>query len=64
MVYLPGFGVAVSSDDISTPSMEKQLRENDMPIVARIHDDRLLLCVRTIGEEEVQTVADAFEGME
>ena len=56
--------MAVSSDDISTPSMEKQLRENDMPIVARIHDDRLLLCVRTIGEEEVQTVADAFEGME
>ena len=64
MVYLPGFGVAISSDDISTPSMEKQLRENDLPIVARIHDDRLLLCVRTIGEEEVPTVANAFEGME
>ena len=29
-------------------------------VVARINEDRLLLCVRTIAEDELETVAEAF----
>ena len=31
-----------------------------MPVIARINDDRLLLCVRTIMEDEFETVAEAL----
>ena len=61
MVYLPGYAVAVTSDAVTAQGLERMLRRNRVPIIARIHDDRLLLCVRTITEEEVNIVADAFD---
>lgn len=60
MVYLPGFAVAVTSDAMSTQKLETALRGSSLPIVARIHDDRLLLCVRTIAESDVEIIAQAF----
>ncbi len=63
MVYLPGFAAAITSDTKSAQHLEELLRENELPIIARIHDNQLLLCVRTICEEEVSTVAAAFEEM-
>lgn len=63
MVYLPGFAVAVTSNTMSTQGLEERLRANGIPVVARIHDEQLLLCVRTILEDEVVKVAEAFSGM-
>ena len=63
MVYLPGFAVSVRSDSMTTAALETALRMNDVPVIARIHDDRLLLCVRTIQESETGTVAEAFKEM-
>lgn len=63
MVYLPGFAVAVTSNTMSTQGLEERLRANSIPVVARIHDEQLLLCVRTILKDEVEKVADAFSGM-
>lgn len=63
MVYLPGFAVSVRSDLMTTAALETALRMNDVPVIARIHDDRLLLCVRTIQESETGTVAEAFKEM-
>ncbi len=59
MVYLDGYAVAVSSDK-GAEKLEKMLRKNSTPIIARIHDDELLLCVRTIAAEEIDVVAKAF----
>ena len=63
MVYLPGFAVAVTSDAMSTQKLETALRGSSLPIVARIHDDRLLLCVRTIAESDVEIIAQAFTAL-
>lgn len=63
MVYLPGFAVAVTSNAMSTQGLEERLRANSIPVVARIHDEQLLLCVRTILNDEVVKVADAFAHM-
>lgn len=62
MVRLPGYAVAVTSDGSTTKGIERLLRKNDMPVIARINDDRLLLCVRTIMEEEFEEIAKALIG--
>lgn len=62
MVRLPGWAVAVSGSGRSADSIERRLRKADVPVIARIHEDRFLLCVRTIAENEIGTVADAFRG--
>jgi L-seryl-tRNA(Ser) seleniumtransferase len=61
MVFLPGFAAAVSMDGVSTKSLERLLRKNDVPVIARIHEDELLLCARTIRDCEIDTVAEALE---
>lgn len=60
MVRLPGWAAAVSDADRSADSIERRLRKADVPVIARIHDDRLLLCVRTIFENEFELVAEAL----
>ncbi len=61
MVRLPGWAVAVSDGKKSADTIERSLRKADVPVIARINEDRLLLCVRTIAEDELRTVADAFK---
>ena len=61
MVRLPGYAVSVTSKSDTTKSLERRLRKQPKPIVARINEDRLLLCTRTISECEFATVAAAFE---
>ena len=60
MVRLPGWAVAVKDGMKSADRMERKLRKADVPVIARINDDRLLLCVRTIADSELDTVARAF----
>ena len=60
MVRLPGWAVSVKDGMKSADRTERRLRKADVPVVARINDDRLLLCVRTIADSELETVAAAF----
>ena len=54
------FGAALATGMKSADRTERKLRKADVPVVARINDDRLLLCVRTIFEEEFELVAEAL----
>ena len=60
MVRLPGWAVSVRDGNKSADRTERKLRKAEVPVVARINEDRLLLCVRTIAEDEIETVAKAF----
>lgn len=60
MVRLPGYAVSVTSDNCTTKAIERLLRKSSIPVIARINDDRLLLCVRTIMEDEFDAVAEAL----
>lgn len=60
MVRLPGYAVAVADGKRSAKSIERQLRKASIPVVARIQNDQLLLCVRTIFEDEYITIASIF----
>jgi len=60
MVRLPGWAVSVKDGMKSADRTERKLRKADVPVIARINEDRLLLCVRTIADNELDTVARAF----
>ena len=61
MVRLPGYAVAVAHKNSSAQSIERKLRKAATPIVARIQNDQLLLCVRTIFEDEFAAIAKVFK---
>jgi L-seryl-tRNA(Ser) seleniumtransferase len=57
------WAVAVSASDASGPSadaLDARLRRGLTPVVARIAEDRLLLDVRTLGDEDLPAVVRAF----
>lgn len=60
-VRLPGWAVAITSDSQTTKSLERKLRKYELPVIARIQYDQLLLCVRTIAEDELREVARALK---
>ncbi|MBR3126558.1 MAG: L-seryl-tRNA(Sec) selenium transferase [Mogibacterium sp.] len=60
MVRLPGWAVSVRDGMKSADRTERKLRKAEIPVIARINEDRLLLCVRTIGDDEIETTAEAF----
>ena len=61
MVRLPGWAVAVWDGTKSADRTERKLRKAEIPVIARINDDKLLLCVRTIAEDELEAVAEALK---
>ena len=54
-VELPTALVAIRSEKISAAEIAKRLRCRDLPVIARIQDDRVVLDVRTLlpGEDEI-----------
>ncbi len=61
MEDLPTWAVAVTSDAYSANQIEAGLREADPPVICRIREDRVILDVRTLGDEESSLVAEAFK---
>ncbi len=60
MSDLPTMVVSLTSSRYTPNQLEEALRRYTPPIIARISDDRVLLDVRTIFENEFQVVADAL----
>jgi len=48
--------------DANAETMARALREADPPVIARIHDGRVLLDPRTLGDDELELVATAARG--
>lgn len=60
---LPTFLVAVSGETATASRMETFLRSYDTPIIARINEDKLLLDVRTILDDQFAIIAEAFRSL-
>ncbi|RMF85612.1 MAG: L-seryl-tRNA(Sec) selenium transferase, partial [Nitrospinota bacterium] len=60
---LPTRVVAISSSRYSAGELEEKFRAHTPPVIGRIQHDRFLLDVRTIQEEEVDEVVDAFRSI-
>ncbi len=61
MVRLKGWAVAVTDNKKSAQGLERKMRKAAIPVIGRINEDRLLLCVRTISESEFGTVVEALK---
>jgi len=57
---LPTYLISLNPKNISTKKLEQQLRGYNPPIICRISDDKVLLDVRTIKEEEFDAIVNAL----
>jgi L-seryl-tRNA(Ser) seleniumtransferase len=60
LLELEGPAVALSSED--PVAVMRALREADPPVIARIHDGRVLLDPRTLSDEEIELALTAVGG--
>jgi len=58
----PSWAVALAHEDLSPDHVEARLRQATPPVVARIEQDRLLLDLRTVPDEQVAALAAAVAG--
>ncbi|MBW2557325.1 MAG: L-seryl-tRNA(Sec) selenium transferase [Deltaproteobacteria bacterium] len=58
---IPTVVVTVSSRGIPTSRMERRLRKLEVPIIARIFEDQVLLDLRTITEEEFVFIEEGMK---
>jgi L-seryl-tRNA(Ser) seleniumtransferase len=63
LMELPSLCVAVRIKGISPNALEKMMRYNDPPIIARIEDDWYVMDPRTLQTDELSTIETAFENL-
>jgi L-seryl-tRNA(Ser) seleniumtransferase len=63
LLKLPSKGVGVKVQGISANTVEKKMRSNEIPIIGRIEEDRFILDLRTIQDDELPIIKKAFDNM-
>ena len=58
---LPSLCIGLRVDSLSPNTLEKMMRSNDPPIIARIEDDMFVMDPRTIQEDEYPIIETAIE---
>jgi L-seryl-tRNA(Ser) seleniumtransferase len=61
MHRLPTKAVAITAASRSVDALESSLRGYKIPVIARISRDRLIIDVRTVFDDEMDSIADALE---
>lgn len=61
---LPSYGLSISHDRCSEVDIERCLRYYETPIIGRIQDERVLLDLRTIFDDEYEIIRKALETLE
>jgi len=54
-------GVSVDIPGLSAVALEEFLRQNSIPIIGRIENNKLILDVRTVQYDEIDIIADALK---
>jgi len=56
-VKLPSYAISIGSNVLSADAIETRLRESTVPIIARISQNRVLLDMRTIEDQQLSILA-------
>jgi L-seryl-tRNA(Ser) seleniumtransferase len=60
---LPTMVVAVRPAEMSAGDLQAALRQGDPAVMGRVHEDRLLLDVRTVDDTRLKLLAEAVAGV-
>jgi L-seryl-tRNA(Ser) seleniumtransferase len=60
LLNLPSQCVGIKIQGCSANTLERRLRDNDPPIIGRIEEDRFIMDLRTVQEEEISIIETAF----
>ena len=60
-VYLPGYAVTFYIEGKPAEKIERDLRELEVPIIARVAHDKIYLDVRTILDDDINVVVDELK---
>jgi L-seryl-tRNA(Ser) seleniumtransferase len=63
MEDLPTWVITVTSRQYKTSTLEESLRRADPPLICRIRDDRIILDMRTVRDEEIDLIAGIFNSI-
>ena len=63
LLKIPSKGVGVNVQGISANAIEKQMRSNECPVIGRIEEDIFIMDLRTILDDELQLIENAFKHM-
>lgn len=63
-LFLRDYATAIKGKHITLDGIERNLRKYDVPVIVRIKNDQILIDMRTVLEEELETIADAFAFVE
>ena len=60
-VFLRGIGVSVKINGVDTEKLECMLRDNEIPIIARIQDDCIVFVFRTLNGDNSKCILEFFK---
>jgi L-seryl-tRNA(Ser) seleniumtransferase len=60
---IPTICVGAEAKDLSASSLEKFMRKNNPPVMGRIENDKYLLDLRTVSDDEIKIIAQAFKNL-
>jgi L-seryl-tRNA(Ser) seleniumtransferase len=60
LVEFPTSVVALASSELNASALQRALRNADLPIITRVKDDRVILDMRTVRDDEVLLIAEAL----
>jgi L-seryl-tRNA(Ser) seleniumtransferase len=63
LLELPTKGVAIKIKGLSANTIEVFMRERDIPVIGRIEDDAFLVDPRTVQEDELELITEAFKAL-
>ncbi len=61
---IPSVALALSSELMKVNQIEERFRKGEPPIIGRIYEERYLLDLRTVAEDDYPLIARAVEGLE
>ena len=63
LLKLPSKGVGVKVQGVSVNFIEEKMRSNEIPIIGRIEEDRFIMDLRTILDDELPIIENAFDNI-
>ncbi|MCB9482064.1 MAG: L-seryl-tRNA(Sec) selenium transferase [Desulfobacteraceae bacterium] len=60
---IPTICLGIETNKFSASYLEKFMRKNNPPVMGRIENDRYLLDLRTVSDEEIKIIAGAFKNL-